>query len=291
MHHLEALKLGLLDQQEKIANLQTELKMSRTNYAADTTITLNLRGKVFKTYKETLLKKEGTFFYNMLSSGEWLPDEKGEYFIDRGPEGFERILEYLNSGELNYKGLNEYENKILQANLDYFQFPITIIEPLRWSTVNLPYGFILNNNDKSVTCTDKDSFWRSLLTTNPADQFKIRADDHHATTGFEVCTPCDWTDANTGTQYKDIIAWYFYAAAEHLYAITKDNKWHQLASAKVMAHWRTNSIIAAMYDRVKHEIRFEVDGHDIGGCFKNVTAEELFPTVCIWRVLTVTLVE
>jgi hypothetical protein len=44
----------------------------------------------------------------MLSSGEWFPDEKGEYFIDRSNEGFERILEYLSTGELLLEGLREY---------------------------------------------------------------------------------------------------------------------------------------------------------------------------------------
>jgi hypothetical protein len=49
--------------------------------------------------------------------GEWLPDEKGEYFIDRSNEGFERILDYLSTGELLLKGLNEDYEVVLRDNL------------------------------------------------------------------------------------------------------------------------------------------------------------------------------
>jgi hypothetical protein len=71
----------MLNEQHKAKKLKSEKQRMRDNCAkAADTITLNLRGKVFKTYNGTLLEGRDLLLY----PGEWLPDEKGEYFIDRG---------------------------------------------------------------------------------------------------------------------------------------------------------------------------------------------------------------
>jgi hypothetical protein len=89
VEYVKAMKKSLQDREGIIQKREEEwestVQFMRDNCArAAITITLNLRGKLFTTYKDNLLKQEGTFFHNMLSSGEWLPNEKGEYFIDRG---------------------------------------------------------------------------------------------------------------------------------------------------------------------------------------------------------------
>lgn len=94
--------------------------MRKNSERAQRVIKLNLRGRTFETVKDNLLRIEGTYFHAMLSSGVWTPLEDGAYFIDRPPEAFERILEFLSSGRMSYAGLNEYEVECLEANLDYF---------------------------------------------------------------------------------------------------------------------------------------------------------------------------
>jgi glucosamine 6-phosphate synthetase-like amidotransferase/phosphosugar isomerase protein len=46
---------------------------------ASSKIKLDVGGKVFATYKTTLLNAEGSYFHAMLASGKWKPDEDGMY--------------------------------------------------------------------------------------------------------------------------------------------------------------------------------------------------------------------
>ena len=41
-------------------------------------IRLEVGGQIFVTSKSTLLSVEGTYFYALLSSGKWEPDEDGK---------------------------------------------------------------------------------------------------------------------------------------------------------------------------------------------------------------------
>jgi WD40 repeat protein len=86
-------------------------------------IILELRGKTFTVYRSILLNVPGTYFFTMLSSGVWQPNRDGVYVINRPSEGFERILDCLSTGELDCRGLNEYEIECVYANVDYFVIP------------------------------------------------------------------------------------------------------------------------------------------------------------------------
>jgi hypothetical protein len=263
--------------QQLHAKWESTVQLMRDNCAkAADTITLNLRGRVFKTYKDTLLKKEGTFFYNMLSSGEWLPDDKGEYFIDRGSEGFDRILDYLSSGEILYEGLNKYEEKVLKANLDYFQIA-PALPPLLWSlesvTNPLINGFTLSNGSKSVRVSGRIN--ESIRTNISADRFRVHVSNSAGIIGFSSIVPYDYTDPATGTLYTDVQLLGFQTCNGRLYVITSNNTGRHVSKSFVRA--KPNSIITAIYDRVKHEIHFEVDDQDIGVCFGNITVNEMFP--------------
>jgi BTB/POZ domain/WD domain, G-beta repeat len=111
-----------LDEQEKRAEaMEALMKANRDKVAS--IIKLNLGGKIFSVYKSILLKVGGTYFVGMLSSSMFQPDFEGAYYIDCSSEGFERILAYLDTGELSFKGLNEYEVDCVYANLDYFNIP------------------------------------------------------------------------------------------------------------------------------------------------------------------------
>ena len=88
-------------------------------------IKLSLQGTCFNVPEDHLLRIKDSYFYHMLSSGHWTPNtDTGAFEIDRNPLHFERILEYLGSGELSLEWLDEEEIDILFENLDYFQIPL-----------------------------------------------------------------------------------------------------------------------------------------------------------------------
>jgi BTB/POZ domain len=83
---------------------------------------LNLRGRVFDTSKEILVINS-TYFSLLLSSPSFELDVNGEFFIDRNSIGFDRILDYMSTGELSTEGLNSYDKDCLYDNLKYFMIP------------------------------------------------------------------------------------------------------------------------------------------------------------------------
>jgi WD40 repeat protein len=88
-------------------------------------VTLSLRGKVVIAEKDILTHAKGTYFNGLLSSGVWQPNSDGVYVIDRPSEGFDRILDCLETGKLHCKGLTDYEIECVLQNLDYFLIPFT----------------------------------------------------------------------------------------------------------------------------------------------------------------------
>ena len=87
-------------------------------------ITLSLRGVLFTLEREVLLQKKGSYFETMLRSNFWRPGSDGSYFIDRPPEIFRIILEYMTSGTLDIEALDEETLSDLQRDLDYFQIAV-----------------------------------------------------------------------------------------------------------------------------------------------------------------------
>jgi BTB/POZ domain len=53
-----------------------------------------LKLRVFDATKDTIIKFDNTYFTTLLSSAFFELNEKGEFFIDRCGNGFDRILEY-----------------------------------------------------------------------------------------------------------------------------------------------------------------------------------------------------
>ncbi len=69
-------KIRQLEAQENYLS-QLESKMEENAKKARDLITLNIGGTLFMTTKATLLKMEGSYFYVMLASGKWLPNNMG----------------------------------------------------------------------------------------------------------------------------------------------------------------------------------------------------------------------
>eukprot|EP00026_Physarum_polycephalum_P012190 Phypoly_transcript_12469.p1 GENE.Phypoly_transcript_12469~~Phypoly_transcript_12469.p1 ORF type:complete len:326 (+),score=33.49 Phypoly_transcript_12469:114-1091(+) len=110
-----------------------EASMEQHASMAADQITLNVGGQKFTTSKTTLLSHKGSFFDAMLSSGKWKPDSKGRYFIDRNPELFPVILDYLRTGKVNLKKYSYDVYEDLQTELDFYliSIPETMLTPYK----------------------------------------------------------------------------------------------------------------------------------------------------------------
>jgi hypothetical protein len=154
--------------------------------------------------------------------------------------------------------------------------------------MHVPNGCELVNGDLSVTCSSHEG--ATVHATTAVDRFKVQLDSaEYAYVGFTVQVPLDWVDSRTGSDYNYVSGWYLHVCSGHLYVqLNFGNQCPITANAGLAG--KSNSVVTAVYDRIKHEIRFEVDGNDTGVSFGSVDAKELFPAVSLWGNVTATLV-
>ncbi|CAI2355562.1 unnamed protein product [Caenorhabditis sp. 36 PRJEB53466] len=100
-------------------------KTNGTNYTQNSSwVRLNVGGKVFQTTKSTLMREPGSFLYRLCQEEQGLPsdkDETGAYLIDRDPNFFSPILNYLRHGKLIMDpGVSE-EGILVEA--DFYNLP------------------------------------------------------------------------------------------------------------------------------------------------------------------------
>jgi len=84
--------------------------------SAQNMIRVDFGGTVFVTSRETLTKSE--WFKAQLS--RWKPESEGSYFIDRNPQFFETILDFLRTGSWSIHCLPRCSLPYLMRELDYF---------------------------------------------------------------------------------------------------------------------------------------------------------------------------
>jgi hypothetical protein len=70
------------------------------------------------------MRFEGSYFYGLLNSGQFLHGPDGSYFIDRDPTHFGVIMSYLRTGELCKKQLTKWDIEQLERELDYYLLQI-----------------------------------------------------------------------------------------------------------------------------------------------------------------------
>jgi len=93
-------------------------------------IVLDIGGQRFATAKSTLLSQKNTFFDAMLSSGQWRPGDDGVYFVDRNPEFFPIILDFLRLGKIKLRDRSLLPDLI--EDLDFYQIkiPDEVLHPI-----------------------------------------------------------------------------------------------------------------------------------------------------------------
>lgn len=101
--------------------MATSNKQSDSNELDDLSeiITLNVGGKLFTTTKHTLLSVNDTFFTALFSGRlSTYNDSSGAIFIDRTPELFAIILNFLRTNKLF--GVNESNIDILKHEAEFY---------------------------------------------------------------------------------------------------------------------------------------------------------------------------
>jgi hypothetical protein len=109
------------------------------NYAAlSNRIVLNVGGQRFETSKSNLLRFPNSYFTGLLSeTAKWKPDNDGSYFIDRSPEGFPAVLEYLRGNDDFLEAVSKKVKPLVLSHLDYFALPIRMSSPQRMSGIQI----------------------------------------------------------------------------------------------------------------------------------------------------------
>ena len=115
-------QITLLTQLDEEWNNKLKLMEAYAAKVKDT-VRIDVGGRIFKTTKETLLSKKYTFFHTMLSSGKFLPDDDGLYFIDRNPKLFGYVLDYLRYGKVDLSELTTQQRNQLAQEADFYLVP------------------------------------------------------------------------------------------------------------------------------------------------------------------------
>eukprot|EP01118_Nematostelium_gracile_P013027 TRINITY_DN4860_c0_g1_i2.p1 TRINITY_DN4860_c0_g1~~TRINITY_DN4860_c0_g1_i2.p1 ORF type:complete len:309 (-),score=89.29 TRINITY_DN4860_c0_g1_i2:4-930(-) len=253
-------RLSLLREKEK-AYTELQERMKENAEKQSKQIYLDIGGKIFSASRETLTSVEGTYFYAMLASNSWKPNERGCYFIDRDPTHFERIMTYLRTKEMKYDGLSEEQLQELEEELDYYQ--IIVEDNLwKWDSKRVSHSIVMSNKGKTVSKLGFDGHWDgAAISMKPLDSFKVRVQKENpsarACLGFITSDNFDlkgdplqrgyWLGVKSGNlSSKD------YAGKQYSTPIGND------------------SIIQVKFDRQKGEIRYIVDGNDKGVAFAGI---------------------
>jgi len=262
-----------LENKERIM-LELEKRIEENAAKAKQKIKLDIGGKTFTTSKTTLLAIPNTYFYSMISSGKWSPDEDGVYFIDRNPKHFDRILDLLRTSELNTEGLSSLEWKKLESDLDYYQIPIpkSLIPKLDWDKhfcgkyITISDRFVSRSSDSLINC------WHGVLGNSSVSKFKLRLVCRGITmVGFAShnFNPNSYNYTNCG--------WYYHIDGT-LYSQSGDS-----GDKEGGPSLQNGDIIFFIYNSTSHQISISVNNQLPKLIYSNVVSNsDLYPAIQIY---------
>ena len=129
-------------------------KIECTVEKAPQRVKLDIGGKLFSASIGTLMAIPNTYFYGLVAnSDKFKPLDDGTYFIDRNPLVFDRILDYLRTGQLETRELTLLAKDILKDDLDYYCIPVPEnlqVPPLCWDVNKKSDGCSYTNNNLTV---------------------------------------------------------------------------------------------------------------------------------------------
>jgi len=212
---------------------------------------------------------QGSFFYAMLSSEHWQPDEDGEYFIDRNPKNFDRILDYLRTGKWEIRGLSEVELDKIYEDMDFYQIEVP---KLLWSRYFCGSHIKIEGNIARKVSGGDD--WNSGILGDVANKSRYKFKLIEKKTGGITVgiSNRENFDCNGGN-YRS--GWF--------YNLYNGNKHSALESGPFSTAVKISqgSVIQVIYDKHLQTISFEIDGQSLGVAFGGVCLSKWYPAVDI----------
>jgi hypothetical protein len=264
--------MSLLEEKQKAWAIMED-KMEKNAATVKNKIRLEVGGKVFTTTKSVLLRLENTYFHAMLSSGKWKPDEDGVYFIDRSPKHFDRILEYLRTGEFSIAGLDAAAIEKLQNDLDYYQ----LASPNELQLQSIP--------NKGSLCWNPSLCGRCIALVNN-NKIAVSIFEGYGDTDICVSSPslCDrytvlyTSHSSDGRLRVGFATWVPHHTDYYFYTVNDILTDRQELST-------SGSRIECIYDRQQHTISFAINGHHCEVTYTDVHGD-LYPAATLFTVGT-----
>ncbi len=157
--------------------------MSKHSAMAKSKIKLDVGGQSFTASKETFLKFKDSFFFAMLSSGCWEPDEDGVYFIDRSPTYFPYVIDYLRTSSfVSASKLSKEELQCVQTEFDFYSISMAEVIPKSKAALKINTALLTN----SALTTKIQSSINTLTSVYTEAEEKIAELEHK----MAVCLFC-----------------------------------------------------------------------------------------------------
>jgi hypothetical protein len=268
---------------DKSMKLDETMKLNSKKHSMHDKVTLDVGGRTFSTFKETLMKLESTYFYALLNSGNFNPGPDGIYFIDRSPVHFELIMAFLRTGEFpteKLKSMTSWEIKELEEECDYFLLPSPrdVILKSMWefdlSPLTKPAHASFSNDNLMIRKTSGLENWNCpVIGTSPVSHFTVQIiAGEKILIGFcpideFVQNGCHWNRATSSCL--------FYSFDGNIYNHPNEHK-------RYSAELKLNDKLTAIKNG--SSIRFLVNGIDQGEAVNNAPDEMYYPLVALRHV-------
>mmetsp|Transcript_30348 Transcript_30348/g.42610 ORF Transcript_30348/g.42610 Transcript_30348/m.42610 type:complete len:311 (+) Transcript_30348:16-948(+) len=272
-------KIKTLEEKETHWN-KIQIELNNNLAKQKTKIKLDVGGKIFATSKSTLVSMEGTYFHALLGSGNWQPEEDGSYFIDRNPKHFDRILDYLRIGTLEWSGLDELGRKKLKQDLDYFQIPIPRDPVPTWDPSIKGSSVVLSNDNK--TATSSLGNWQAVLGTTPVHSMTYHVDTKASESIMFGLAPKSGFQPNNTSIYSSCGFYLYSDGCLYSQSGYSGNRWGSAV--------QQGQTVKVVYDPNQQSVSFGVNGANPTLAYSNVTGE-LYPAICLYNRAVVSLVE
>jgi len=272
-------RLKLVEEKEA-ALKKLEDKMKENAEKAKTIINLKIGGPIFTTSKSTLLKFEGSYFHTLLGSDRWKPEEDGCYFVDRSPEYFKYLMEYMRTGTLETEGLSQKDIDHIHSDFDYYQVPLPQVPlfqaPLKQRWDPNYCGVNIQLSQKNVVATKiGGNGWNAVLGTEPNQTYKVKL-VNRGTNGLEMIGMAPRNGFKVNGLNQTSCGWYLYCHEGTLCSQQGDS---YRAYATAIGN---GSVVEVVFDAQKREISFTIDGVSKGVAFSNLPQGDFYPAVGIW---------
>mmetsp|Transcript_24792 Transcript_24792/g.41949 ORF Transcript_24792/g.41949 Transcript_24792/m.41949 type:complete len:315 (+) Transcript_24792:22-966(+) len=252
-------------------------KVTEHATAAPRKIKLDIGGEKFTTTKETLLRFQDSFFYAMIGSGHWSPDEDGVYFVDRDPAYFRHVMEFMRSGNTSFFSLAGGEYTKVKEEFEFYQLPFPE-EPVAWDT-SLGGSAVsyTDANQRLATKSKAGCSWDSnCISKYPVKRYRVEITNHgNDSNGYIMMGFIERSAFNEyGQNYSSQNAYCIYVYNGALYGNGKSDAGYFGSRINV------GQILECVHNSEDKTISFSVNGECKGVAFADVQFDDLHALCC-----------